>query len=450
MSLSTAVSRISCLAFLAALLYAGATQAQQANRNDENEQRTREAHAVSRDVFEKLEKVQELNELEEFDAALRILRNLNNPDKLSEYELAQVLQFEGFVLYSSGDTTRAIASFEAMLEIPSLEPAARKRTLYTLAQLLMSEERFDESLIRLNQWFDLEENPSSTAWVLLGQNHYQLGNYEAMISPIENAIALAHEQGKETKEDWYALLSFAYFQREDYSKVRNLHKILIENWPRKRYWTTIAGAFSELGDEVNLIAAYDALHTQGLLTEESEFVTLAQLYLQREVPYKAAVLLQEQIDAGNVATDARNYRLLSQAWSLAQEDEKAIPALIEAARMTDDGELDVRLGNSYLNLGRYEQCVAAVQRGIEKGGLKKPEHAYISLGMCLYNLRKYREAMNAFQEAGEVPGTRRTATQWINVVRSDMARNREIEFAEAKAREQIEALQNRRAAQQGI
>ncbi|MCW0269842.1 hypothetical protein, partial [Klebsiella pneumoniae] len=93
---------------------------------------------------------------------------------------------------------------------------------------------------------------------------------------------------------------------------------------------------------------------------------------------------------------AKNYRLLSQAWMLSMEDERAVPALQEAARLSDDGELDVRLGNTYLNLGNYDDCVSAVQSGLRKGGLKSPDNARISLGMCQYNKRRYQAAIDAF------------------------------------------------------
>ena len=133
------------------------------------------------------------------------------------------------------------------------------------------------------------------------------------------------------KENWYVLLSFAHFQQEDYGEVRDIHKLLLANWPMKRYWTSLAGTYAELGDQDSLFAAYDAVHTQGLLEAETELVTMAQLYMQHDVPYKAGVLLESEMKNGRVSRNANNYRLLSQAWSLAQEDERSIPALREAA-----------------------------------------------------------------------------------------------------------------------
>jgi tetratricopeptide (TPR) repeat protein len=126
------------------------------------------------------------------------------------------------------------------------------------------------------------------------------------------------------------------------------------------------------------------------------------------------------------------------------EDEKAIPALKEAARLSDDGELDLRLGNAYLNVGQYADCVTSIESGIRKGGIKSPDNAQISLGMCQYNLKKYQAAIEAFREAGKSSRSKRVSNQWISVIESDIERNEQIRLAETAARKQQEALSKRR------
>jgi tetratricopeptide (TPR) repeat protein len=239
-------------------------------------------------------------------------------------------------------------------------------------------------------------------------------------------------------------LNFAYFQQENYHKVRDIQKILLMNWPRKRYWFSLAGAYTELEEEHNLMAAYDAAHTQGMLESEAELVTMSQLYMQNDVPYKAATLIEKEMASGRVTKSGKNYRLLSQAWTLSMEDAKAIPALKEAARLSDEGELNLRLGNAYLNLGQYGECVAAVQAGIRKGGIKSPDNAQISLGMCQYNLKKYSDAKKAFAQAAKTRRSRRISSQWIAVIDADLERNRQIRLAEKAARERQEELAKRR------
>jgi tetratricopeptide (TPR) repeat protein len=185
---------------------------------------------------------------------------------------------------------------------------------------------------------------------------------------------------------------------------------------------------------------------QQMLEKESELVTMAQLYMQREIPFMAGQLLDKEMAINRVSKSAKNYRLLSQAWMLAQEDEKAIPALQEAAKLSSDGELDVRLGNTLLNTGDYAGCVSSVRNGIRKGGLKSPDHAQISLGMCLYNERHYNDSIKAFTAAAKVQRSRRVSNQWIRVIKADVERNRQIQVAEQAARKKLKEVADRRAA----
>ena len=199
------------------------------------------------------------------------------------------------------------------------------------------------------------------------------------------------------------------------------------------------------GEDEKLIYAYDAAHTQGMLEKETEFVTMAQLYLQAEVPYKAAKLLEEKMAAGVVKKTQKNYRLLSQAWMLAMEDEKAIPALQAAAQLSTNGDLDQRLANAYLNVSNYNECVKSAGNAVRKGGLKNPDNMQISLGMCLYNLKRYSDAKAAFRKAAKTPRSQRTANQWIKVIDADVARNEQIRLAEAAARKKRQELEAKRA-----
>ena len=410
------------------------------------EQKTKQAQAVSKEVYDKIQKAQEMVDEKNYDGALRALKALYNPEKLSEYEQANVLNYLGFVYYNKEDIPNAIRTYEQLLGIPALEPQLAKQTTYTLSQLYTMEEQYAKALSTLDKWFVMETNPPPEAFILKAQNLYQLQRYKEMISPIENAMQVARDRDKPVKEDWWVLLNFAYFQDENYSKVRDIQKVLLASWPKKRYWMSLAGAFTELGEDERLIYAFDAMHLQGLLDKESELVTMAQLYMQAEVPYKAGTLLEKEMEAGRVAKNAKNYRLLSQAWQLAMEDEKAIPALVEAARLATDGELNVRLGNAHLNTGDYAECAKAVREGIRKGGLKAPDNAQISLGMCLYNMRQYNDAIAAFRQAGKVEKSRRTANQWIRVIEADLERNRQIRLAEEAAAKKRKEIEERRAA----
>jgi tetratricopeptide (TPR) repeat protein len=426
------------------LLAVGAVSAQEENERDKV--KTKQAQAVSKKVYDKIQEAQVKIDADDFAGALKILDSMRKSEKLTPYERTNVLNYIGFVYYSTDNIKGAISTYKELLGIEDLEPQLRKQTVYTMAQLQTMEENYPEALKLLELWFSLELNPAPPPYILYAQNLYQSNRYADMVKPIETAIAVAEKRGTKVKEDWYVLLNFAYFQQENYRMVRDIQKILLVKWPKKRYWFSLAGAYTELGEEDNLLSAYDAAHTQKMLESEPELLTMAQLYMQHEVPYKAATLMDKEMKTGRVKKNAKNYRLLSQAWTLSMEDAKAIPALTEAARLSDEGELNLRLGNAYLNLGQYAECVSAVEAGLRKGGIKSPDNAQISLGMCLYNLKKYGEAKKAFAAAGKTSRSKRISGQWIAVINSDLERNKQIRLAEKAARERQEELAKRRQA----
>jgi hypothetical protein len=90
--------------------------------------------------------------------------------------------------------------------------------------------------------------------------------------------------------------------------------------------------------------------------------------------------------------------------------------------------------------------VTSGNTAVRKGGLKNPDNAQISLGMCLYNLRRYADAKTAFRAAGKVPRSRRTSEQWVRVIDAEVERNRQIDLAERAARKKRQELEAKRNA----
>ena len=96
--------------------------------------------------------------------------------------------------------------------------------------------------------------------------------------------------------------------------------------------------------------------------------------------------------------------LLTQANGLVARDEQALPALAAEAAKQTNGEVDVKLGESYFTYGRYDDAIAAIQKGIDKGGLKDPADAQTTLGIVLLAAGKKDQAVAAFEKAAAAPG----------------------------------------------
>lgn len=428
------------VACLGASLPVAVAQDDDAEAKARDQRQTRRVETLSKKVHEKLTKAQEALDVEpesDVATATRIINELLGGE-LTGFERGNVLNFKGYLEYLRGDSQGAIRAYEQMIEIDSLEPGTIQSTIYTLAQLYAQEENFSKTVEYLNRWFTSATNPAPEPYVLLAQAHAQLEQFRQMIAPLDAAVAEARERGQAPKEEWYNLKYYACYQLENYNCVANTLKTLIATWPSKTYWLQLGGIYAELEQERNMLAVYEAAYTDGLLTSETELVTMAQLYLQGDLPFKAASVLEQAMEGGSVGKTAKNYRLLSQAWTLAQDDKKSIPALREASRLSDDGNLGAGLAIAYLNTGQYSECVGAGRGALQKGGLKRPTDVSVTIGMCLYNLDRLADARSEFQRiARNNEGRQKNlATQWIKVIDSDQARLDELSKARRQLREQ--------------
>ena len=106
--------------------------------------------------------------------------------------------------------------------------------------------------------------------------------------------------------------------------------------------------------------------------------------------------------------------------------------MIEAARLSDDGEIDIRLAQSYQNLGRYGDCEDSARDSIEKGGLRRVDQAKMILGSCLFELKEFSDARDAFIEASEDERSESGARSWIDYVNLEEDRENQLRAALAR------------------
>jgi tetratricopeptide (TPR) repeat protein len=284
--------------------------------------------------------------------------------------------------------------------------------------------------------------PSADVLMIEGQALFQLGRYDEALVPIKTAIQMYREQGQVPRENWLLLLRVIYFEQKEYELMIDVVKELIAYYPKDTYILTLAGVYSELGDTKKQLALTEVLYEKGLLNTSSNIINLANLYLLHGLPYKAATLLDKEMAANIVESNERNLRLLSQAWYQAREDEKAIPPLERAAKLSEDGELYIRLAQAHLNLENWSEAATAVEQGLKLGGLKRTDTANIMLGMALFNQKRLEQARRAFERAATDSRSRHAANQWIAYVDSEVKRREMMNqtLPESAPRERDELL----------
>jgi tetratricopeptide (TPR) repeat protein len=434
---------VSGLIVLLSLSLVSVATAQIKKDEDKKERKTKQTVAMSQQVYESLTEIQELIEAEDISAALVKIKALQGgKKKLSDYERAQIWNITGYAYYLQEDYKSAIDAYQQMLKTPELPEALQQSTLKTLAQLQFTVEDYPKALTTIKQLMAVVAEPAADVYMLLGQAHFQMQAYEKAIEPIKIAINMYREQGRVPRENWLLLLRVCYWELKDFPNMLIVLEELIQAYPKDSYVLTLAGVYSELGDTKKQLALTEALYEKGYIDGKTHAVNLANLYLLHGTPYKAARILEKEMAANNVKSDVRNLRLQSQAWYSAREDKKSIPPLKLAASESEDGELYIRLTQSYLNLEMWKEAADSAKRGIAVGNIKRMDTANIMYGMALFNQKKLEQARRVFQTARKDSRSKRAADQWIKYVDSEIRRRDTLEqkLPELKARDMDDIL----------
>jgi tetratricopeptide (TPR) repeat protein len=426
-------------AVLLSLLLASPVDAQRTGKKDEEDDRkTKQTVAMSQQIYEKLTEIQELVEAENMAAAQTMITELlTGKKKLSPYESAQIWNLSGYAYYLAEKYDDALLSYAKVLQQPELPEALQQSTLKTMSQLYFTVENYQLALETIERLMAAVAEPAADVYMLQGQAYFQLGDYETAIPPIRTAIDMYEQQGRVPRENWLLLLRVCYWEMKDFPNMLLVLEDLIAAYPKDTYVLTLAGVYSELDDTKKQLALTEALYEKGYIDGKTHATNLANLYLLHGVPVKAALVLEKEMAAGNVVKDVRNLRLLSQAWYSAREDLKAIPPLKQAAEMGDDGELYIRLAQSYINLEKWDDAAKSAKKGLASDDLKRKDTANIMYGMALFNQKKLEQARRAFQAAGADNRSKRASGQWIKYVDSEIRRRDMLrqELPEVKARD---------------
>lgn len=359
---------------------------------------------------------------EDYDEAMRIMMQLRERAR-DEYLKAIVAQGVAQVHWANEEYDAALKEFELAVELDSLPDKTHYQLMYQIAQLYYGKERYDEALDKLALWFCKvpAEQHKATAYVLQGSIHANKEDWPNVIKSIDTAIAMEPEP----KENWFALKLAAHYQLEQFPQAAETLEVMITKWPNKKsYWTQLSNTYYRLEQDDKALAVIALAHRKGLLDKQEDLLYLANLYSMKDVPYKAAKVLQEGLDAGVIKNEETYWTATGDNWYAAEEYDEALVAFENAGKVADAGKIDLRRGYILIDMERWDEASEALNAALEKGGLpdKQAGEAYLMLGMSEFNRGNYDRASTAWGRAGRYEGAKAQAQQWMTHMRDERAR----------------------------
>ena len=369
-----------------------------------------------------LQEVQPLLESESWDEALTMLSVMETDPKFTGTDRARMLWYYGYIYFSQEKYDKAIRVYKRLIKEPDADWKIQNQARYSLAQLSFIREDYRGSIDYLLDWIEIEEEPSAQAYSLLATAYFQLENFKKAKSNIEVAIQMAesrdipititNEEGEEeetgetkkgvARENDYLLKMAIYTELKENLDVLPIYEILVQHYPKKRYWTGLASLYGSRDRHLDQLGALEAAYEDKLLNKQREYVALGQLLFMHQNPHKAATALGYGFKHGFVKDEEKTLKALAQYWHAAKELKKAKPAYEKAAALSEKGELYIFLGQVHFGLDEFGESEKAIRAGIKKGKLKDEANAHMLLGQVLFEYQKWDEAIEAFRKCIDV------------------------------------------------
>nr|WP_174268988.1 tetratricopeptide repeat protein [Glaciecola nitratireducens] len=418
LSIALAFTTVFLISSLNNVALAQDTEAAESSEISPGERKTRRVPALRSRVYEQLSRAQTAGDAGNVAEAIAILDEVRDKDSsMNGYEKSMMYNFYGFIYYNNEDLEKSIESFELAAAQDPIPEKFEQTTLFTLAQLYMATGKFEKSIEKLEQWEALNNGviPPKN-YVLKAQAHYQNKNYAESARYIELAIDGHEAEGYLPDESWLILQRAVYYEMKQPEKVKEILAKMIRLYDNPKYWIQLAGMYGELGQEKRQLAMMESAYQLGYVESASDIFNFAQLYYYHEAPFKAAALMDQALKNGLLERNLRNLKFLSICWTSAKEQYKAIPVLIEAAELAEDGELDAQLAHLYYNSDKFDSAIASSNAAIEKGGLSNQGSVHMLLGLAYYNQKDFVKALDELAKAEEFKSSRAAAQQWKQFV----------------------------------
>ena len=349
-----------------------------------------------------LKAAQEAMQKKQWDTALTEIKKAQAVEKKTPFEAYQIDEFMGYVLIQQKKFGEAAPVFERLLN-SGLMPADQvdERTK-TVAQLYFQMKDYNKAATWAKKW--LEKHPGTEDMsILLGQSQYLLNDYKAAAATMAGVVNNAERAGRKPDENWIQIVMSSHFKTDNRDGIGDALKKMVRYYPKAEYWENLLDIYrrKEGGDRLTL-GYYRLMNEVEVLKDKADYVEMAQLAIDAGVPGEAQQIVEKGIQAGTLKSadkteQGRFDRLLAGAKKQSDLDKGSLNQLAGEAEKASSGQASVGLGQAYLSYGELDKAIAALEKGIAKGGVTDVDEAQVSLGIAYLKKGQKDQARQAFK-----------------------------------------------------
>lgn len=334
-------------------------------------------------------------------------------DGLSPFERATVLRQRGRAWYELDQGLRTIADWRAAIALETL-PLEDENTLrINIGQILMAEGQIPDGIEMIETAIDRGVPLNPDIAMRLAQAHGQLEQLEEGIIYAQ----FAFDEVEDRTRSHYTMLQFYLERLERFEEQTVLLEDMIGRWPGDELaWARYAGILGHLDRDHDAFDVNTIMYLNGMFSESGEIVRLARYYQAFHYPYRGAVILERELNAGRVEATPDHYRLLAGMWRSAREWDRSLPVLRQVATMTGIGTDFEALGEALYQNGQYQEAETMLRQSLRRGGINRPGDTWNLIGNTLVEQDQYEDAIHAFEQGLDWEYSRATAQGWLSFI----------------------------------
>ncbi|MDQ6627425.1 MAG: hypothetical protein M3Z29_03100 [Pseudomonadota bacterium] len=372
--------------------------------------------ALRPEIGKPLQAAQELIRAQRFREALVKVREAEAAGARGANETFLIERMRIAAAAGSGDTDTAARSYEAISNSGRVSAADKQRMLESISAGYYRSGQYAKSMQWTQRYF--KEGGSNPAFrTMLIQSQYQSGDFAGASRELTAEIQAAERAGASPSEDRLKLLLNAATRQGDNNAYVFAMEKLVTYYPKKEYWVDLLNRMQRkpsFSDRLSLDSYRLSLAT-GSMTAASDFMEMAQLALQAELPSESKQIVDKGFAVGALGAGAeaeRHKRLRDLVGKRLAADQAARADELRQAEAAKTGEPLVSAGLNLVYSGDAAKGVALIQQGIAKGGLKRPEDAKLHLGIAQLAAGDKAKAQATFKTVQGADGSSDLARLW--------------------------------------
>jgi len=373
------------------------------------------AQSVRPEVGKPLQQASELLRAGKAKEALAKAREADAVGGKTPAEQTMIDRMKGAAAQRAGDYAAAAQAFEAVF--PKLSGAEQAQVAESLAFTYSQTKNWPKTTEWANKAQQLGANSPQLKQLqtyLMAQN----GDYAGVAKEASAAVAAAEQAGRRPSEDDLLRLADAYQRTKNTAGQASTFEKLLAYYPKKEYWNDMLVRVQRKSGFSDRLAldVYRLQLATGNLTKTNDFMEMTQLALQAGNTAEAKKVVDKGFATNALGTGAeaeRHKRLRDLALKQDADAKAKWDADVVQANSDKDGNALVQLGFAQVSAGQADQGLALMEKGIAKGGLKRPDDAKLHLGIAQLMAGKKAKAQQTLRSVTGSDGTADIARLWI-------------------------------------